>query len=400
MNRDDVTTTSEARDLTWLKRMLQTAIAIEASTLPPYIAAMFSLEVQNYTAYNLIRSVVMEEMVHMAIASNTLAALGGSPQIASLPLRYPMQGLPGGAEADLYIGLTQLSRPQLANFMRIERPVFMLDGDFRDGTCPTIGEVYRIIRDGIVSNASAVRATVGEGGRANQVGDNIGFATIIPSPDVDPVDQLLHGIDVIVEQGEGASRENLFTGADSEDEESHYARFAELYYGARYDDPPDALELTIETEPQFFQGRPVPWPRVINTLAVPADGYRRLIALDPNAAAVTADLEAFDRTYSDILVALDAVWNGPARDSWKTLGGSVREMVALRVLSCFNIMRHQIPNALVRRLPELYPGDIEFLDANTNLDTDVFYGPRFENSNAPGGPGAVVPQRRSNASSG
>jgi hypothetical protein len=370
------------RDLTWLKGMLQTAIALEASTLPPYLAAMFSLEVQNYTAYNLIRSVVMEEMVHMAIASNTLAALGGSPQIASLPLRYPMQGLPGGTEPDLHIGLTQLSRPQLANFMRIERPVFLLGDDFRDEEYPTIGEVYEGIRDAIRSNASAVRDAVAAGGPANQVGDNIGFATIIPSPDVDPVDQLLHGIGVIVEQGEGASCESMFTGAESEDEESHYARFAELYYGAKYDDPADPLELTIETEPEFFKGRRVPWPRVINTLAVPADGYRRLLELDPNAAAVNADLEALDKTYTNILVALDAVWNGPAHDSWRTLGGSVRDMVAMRVLTCFNIMRHQIPSELVRRLPELYPDELDYLDGNTDLETDVFYGPRFENGNA------------------
>jgi hypothetical protein len=382
MNRDDVTAPSEVRDLTWLKGMLQTAIALEASTLPPYLAAMFSLEVQNYTAYNLIRSVVMEEMVHMAIASNTLAAVGGTPQIKSLPLRYPTHGLPGGSEPDLHIGLTQLSRPQLANFMRIERPVFLLDDVTRDETYPTIGEVYEQIREGIRSNADAVRAAVIAGGPANQVGDNIGFTTIIPSPNVDTVDQLLHGISVIVEQGEGASCENLFTGAESEDEESHYARFAELYYGAKYADPREPLDLTIETEPEFFRGRTVPWPRVINTLAVPSDGYRTLLALDPNAAAVNTDLEAFDRAYTDILVALDAVWNGPAHDSWKTLGGAVREMVALRVLSCFNIQRHQVPGDLVRRLPDLYPDEIAYLDANTDLATEVFYGPRFENTNA------------------
>jgi Ferritin-like len=382
MNADDLREPAEVHDLTWLKGMLQTAIALEASTLPPYLAAMFSLEVQNYTAYNLIRSVVMEEMVHMAIASNTLAALGGTPQIASLPLRYPMQGLPGGAEADLHIGLTQLSRPQLANFMRIERPVFLLGDDVRDETYASIGEVYERIREAIRSNAPAVRDAVAAGGPANQVGDNIGFTTVIPSPDVDPVDQLLHGIGVIVEQGEGASCESLFTGDESEDEESHYARFAELYYGAKYDEPNGELELTLDTEPEFFRGRPVPWPRVINTLAVPADGYRRLLALDPNAAAVNTDLEAFDRAYTDILTGLHAVWTGPAHDSWKTLGGAVREMVALRVLSCFNIMRHEVPSGLVERLPELYPDEIDYLEANTDLGANVFYGPRFENGNA------------------
>jgi hypothetical protein len=57
-------------DLAWIKANLQTAIELEFSTLPLYLSAMFSLEVQNYTAYNLIRSVAMEEMVHIAIAAN------------------------------------------------------------------------------------------------------------------------------------------------------------------------------------------------------------------------------------------------------------------------------------------------------------------------------------------
>ncbi|WP_212567109.1 ferritin-like domain-containing protein, partial [Pseudomonas aeruginosa] len=59
-----------ARDVVWIKHALQTAIELEYSTLPLYLSAMFSLEVQNYTAYNAIRSIAMEEMVHMAIAAN------------------------------------------------------------------------------------------------------------------------------------------------------------------------------------------------------------------------------------------------------------------------------------------------------------------------------------------
>src|SRR4051812_36523354 len=67
------------RDVNWLRAALQTAIALEQSTLPLYLSAMWSLRVQSYTAYNLIRTVVMEEMVHMAIACNLLAAIGGRP---------------------------------------------------------------------------------------------------------------------------------------------------------------------------------------------------------------------------------------------------------------------------------------------------------------------------------
>jgi hypothetical protein len=192
----------------------------------------------------------------------------------------------------------------------------------------------------------------------------------------------MDGIDEIVEQGEGATRGSLFAGATSDDEESHYARFAALYYGAAYEDPRPPLELTLETEREFFKGRPVTWPKVINTLAVPADGYVRMLALDPNASAVTVDLDAFDTAYSSILTALDAVWNGPARDSWKTLGDAVGSMVSLRVLSCFRIMRHQVPADVVAQLPNLYPDEIEYLGDYTDLQAPVFYGPRFLNVNS------------------
>jgi len=371
------------RDLSWIKQALQTAIELECSTLPLYLSAMFSLKVQDYPAYNAIRSVVMEEMVHMAIGCNMLAALGGAPQIKHFSPAYPVRGLPGGAEPDLQVGLAQLSRPQLKNFMRIEMPEFLLRGADRGETYPTIAAFYQGIRRAILDNAEQVRAAIRAGGPANQVGDNIGFTTISYTAGVDPVDPFLAGIDEILEQGEGASASALFAGSGSEAEESHYCRFAEIYYGAGYVDPQPPLSLTAQSEPEFFRGRPIPWPVVVNTLAVPVDGYARILALDPNAAAVTADLNAFDNAYTSILTALDAVWNGPADASWKTLGGSVHSMVDLRVLSCFNIiLRHQIPDDIVRRIPELYPNEIDRLLAYTRLAEPVFYGPRFCNLNS------------------
>ena len=380
MTTSETPTTS--RDLNWIKLALQSAVELECSTLPLYLSALFSLEVQNYTAYNVIRSVAMEEMVHLAIAANMLAALGGTPHLKDLKLSYPTKGLPGGTEPDLRVGLAQLSRPQLGHFMRVERPEFLLRRVYMDETYPTIAVFYEGIRGAILDNAATVRAAVQTGGHSNQVGDNIGFKTITSSPGVDPVDQLLNGIAEIVWQGEGTSRKSLFADAASEHEESHYARFAELYYGASYLDPRPAIELTLETEHEFFKGHPIAWPTVINTLAVPADGYARILALDPAAVAVAADLDAFDAAYSSILAALDAVWNGPASASWKTLGGAVRGMVGLRVLCCFNIMRHQIPADIVAQLSDLYPDEIDYLNTYADLQKPVFYGPRFLNTNS------------------
>ena len=99
---EQIVTAPVTRDIAWLRQALQSAIALEHSTLPLYTAAMLSLEVQNYPTYNTIRSVLMEEMVHMATAANMLAAIGGTPDIKRLDPRFPRQGLPGGRRGVLH----------------------------------------------------------------------------------------------------------------------------------------------------------------------------------------------------------------------------------------------------------------------------------------------------------
>lgn len=378
------------RDLSWIKQALQTAIELECSTLPLYLSALFSLKVQNYNAYNQLRSVAMEEMVHMAIAANLLAAIGGTPQIKTINIRYPTQGLPGGAEPDLHVGLAKLSRNQLRNFMRIETPEFLLHGMKRHETYPTISLFYNDIRQAILSNTDAVGAAVKAGGSSNQVYDNIGLVQVAYVEGADPVKSMLDGIDEIIEQGEGASAKTLITLSDFELEESHYARFAELYYGATYNEPETHIDLAPETEHLFFKGQPIGWPEVINTLVIPSDGYAKIIALDPNAAAVTKDLTAFDSAFTTTLTTLDAAWNGPAAASWKTVGLSVRGvggsppgMIDFRVMARENIARHQIPAEIISQLPRLYPTELEFLKTYTDLDQPVYYGPRFMNTAVP-----------------
>ncbi len=381
MENSNQSTPAMKKDLDWIKKSLQDAVELEYSTLPVYLSSMFSLEVQNYTAYNLIRSVAMEEMVHMAIAANILAAIGGKPQFKNIKIPYPVQGLPGGAEPDLHIGLTQLSKNQLKNFLRIEMPDFLLQKMNRSETYTTIAVFYNDICQAMKENAEEIRTAVKNGGTSNQVGDNIGFTTIKYTPGVDPLDTIFDGIKEILEQGEGASTKNLITTNEFESEESHYARFAEIYYGATYEEPTPPVELTAETEPMFFKGRPVGWPVVINTLAVPSDGYAKILALDPDKDNVEKDLSTFDNSLSSILSELEEVWNGPASTSWKTLGGAVHNMVDLRVLSCFNIMRHEIPKDIISNLSEMYPDEFDYFDSYSDLKKPVYYGPRFINTN-------------------
>jgi hypothetical protein len=376
------------RDLNWLRQALQTAIELEASTLPLYFSALYSLKVQNYTAYNIIRSVAMEEMVHMAIAANILAAIGGTPRIKTINTPFPTRGLPGGVEPDLNVGLAKLSRKQIWNFMRIETPDILLRKMDRDECYPTISVFYNVISKAIVDNANDVRDAFNAGGKSNQVYDDIGFSQYTKVEGKDPIDMLLGGIAEIIEQGEGASSDSLFTPNDFELEESHYCRFAELYYGAAYEAPTPQMELNHKTKHLFFGGPAIGWPEVINTLAVPSDGYAKILHVDPEGAAVTKDLEAFDSAYAVTLANLDLAWNGPVASSWKTVGLAVRGvggnppgMIDLRVLGRENIMRHQVPQQAIAELPTLYPTELEYLNRYTDLNAPVFYGPRFINAN-------------------
>jgi len=88
-----------------LRCMLQTAIRLEFSTLPPYLTAFFSIrEGCNVEVQDLIRSVVLQEMLHMAQAANLLIALGGRPIINSRCFAPVYPGpLPGGVMPGLML---------------------------------------------------------------------------------------------------------------------------------------------------------------------------------------------------------------------------------------------------------------------------------------------------------
>lgn len=269
--------------------------------------------------------------------------------------------------------------------MRIEAPLFLLADGQRSCAYPTVGLFYQAIRDAVLANAGAVRAAVAAGGPANQVGGNLGYRTIVPTAGVDPVDELLSAFDLITEQGEGEPVNSIETGKQFQKEQSHYARFAELRYGRRYLAPDPPVELTRDSEPAYFQGDEIAWPVVINTLAVPADGYAALLARDPDAEPVRRDLDAFDAAYTAMMVALDDAWNGPPARSWPSLGEAVIQMNEMRVLSCFNIMRKRVPDDLVAQLSQLYPAEHRLLAEYTDLRRPVFYGPRFANQSNRGG---------------
>jgi hypothetical protein len=72
----------EARGTWWLRTSLQRAIELEFSTIPPYLCAMWSIRTgRTDPVYQIIETVVKQEMLHMGLACNMLVAIDGRPRI-------------------------------------------------------------------------------------------------------------------------------------------------------------------------------------------------------------------------------------------------------------------------------------------------------------------------------
>ena len=113
-----------------LKKMLQTAIELEHSTIPPYLTALASIKPgYNRKVYDILKSVVVQEMLHLSLAANVLNAVGGAPTLyfKNFIPRYPTE-MPGGVQPNLVIPIEKCSMALISNvFMGIERPAVTVD---------------------------------------------------------------------------------------------------------------------------------------------------------------------------------------------------------------------------------------------------------------------------------
>ena len=213
-----------------LKCAMQKAIELEHATMPPYLYAMYSIKADaNREIVGLIRSVVFEEMLHMALDCNILNAIGGEPVIDKpdfIP-KYPGP-LPGSVEESLIVPLAPFSK-QLVNdvFMVIEEPEdplhFPVKAAFAAEAPPiTIGQFYAKIKDQI--RKLSQEGNIFTGDSKKQL--TTGFSPL-QKIHVHDADSAIAAIDLIVDQGEGTKTSPL----DPEHELAHYYRYAEIYYG-------------------------------------------------------------------------------------------------------------------------------------------------------------------------
>lgn len=293
----------EQHDITWLIESLQAAIELEHATLPPYLCGLWSIKDGNGEVYDIISSIVMEEMLHIGLACNMLTTIGGAPVMNTpgfVPT-YPCP-LPGGVRPELTVRLQGLTREYVDQvYIQIEYP----EQEPTAKSLPTIGSFYNAVLDCFKNLVNSGQVTItGQ----NQLTSNVagGVYEIKTLADVE------NAITEIVEQGEGTlktpeTHPHDF-GHHASKELAHYYKFAEIYHGRQL----------VQVNGQWkYEGKEIPFPETYPMAVVPKGGY-------PN---VSSD---FDELYSQLLGNLHDAWNGGGRSK---LGQAVGIMFQLGTLA-------------------------------------------------------------------
>jgi hypothetical protein len=132
-----------------LREHLAVAMRVELSTIPPYLYAMYSIEDQRSEAARLIMSIVAEEMLHLALAANLLAAVGGEPGFLDPGLQPAYPGLLAHHRPDLPLHLAPASVDLVrSTFMVLERPGVAAAPPEADGY-HTLGQFYAAIETAV-----------------------------------------------------------------------------------------------------------------------------------------------------------------------------------------------------------------------------------------------------------
>jgi len=324
-----ITAARPIADLDELREHLQYAIGVELTTIPAYLCALYTIEEgTNTAAYDVIQSVVLEEMLHMALAANVLNAIGGVPSTGPVgdgpspvpvyPTKVPfIDKIPE-------IHLQRFSKAALDEFVAIEFPDDTSATSADEQQYGSIGAFYEAIKVGLREHCPH---DVFDAAKVSRAGCQLtpdqyygGAGSLIEVVDLRTA---LDAIEEIVTEGEGAPSEVLdqtadehvvsgaetpgrLTGSHSVDDldvlpggwkmYSHYARFAEVRAGRHF--RPDQ----VIGEPPEGDVLPTDWRSVRPMPLDPkAETYRGTAAYAPMVAcneAYTALVDAIYRSFN------------------------------------------------------------------------------------------------------
>jgi hypothetical protein len=299
------TSTSRITTLESLREHVQGALELEHSTLPPYLCALFSIHAgTNLESVEVIRSVFIEEMLHLALAANVLNAIGGRPTLnePGFVPNYP-SALPH-SDNSFVVPLAPFTPATIETFMRVERPGERHAVSEADNF-ETIGQFYRAIEEGL----KMLCATLGEdavftGDRDRQITpEMLGFVGDRRVVTVHDLKTALDAIDEIEEQGEGLKHRQVWDGDrdmfhPEREEVAHYFRFSEIMQGRSYvrgDSPrsgPSGEAFAVDWS-AVYPMRPNP----------KVDDY-------PKGSPVRSKMVEFNTKYCEMLATLHRTFNG------------------------------------------------------------------------------------------
>ncbi len=266
MNSDN----SLDQDRRELRDLLQVALMLELSTIPPYATACYSIKEQgqydrsspqivNAEPIEVIRQVMVEEMLHIVLVANVLNAIGFSPVMNDpdqLP-RYPRKLL---GDRGPEVRLRRFDPDQVKAFREIERGVEDPQ-KAREGDYSTIGGFYIFVQKRLVDAGSKWgedKIFIGQCDLQIGKGDYYGAGgEVIKVVDLSTACQ---AISKIMEEGEGATLGHRAGDGDripgpiSEEREdiAHYFKFNEILHSRYYrsmdlvDDAPSGGDMVVD----------------------------------------------------------------------------------------------------------------------------------------------------------
>jgi hypothetical protein len=305
-------TTSRIDSIGSLHAHLQTALQLEHATIPPYFTAWLSAnESKNREASQIIRSVMLEEMLHLTLVANIFNAVGGHPSLTgdSFVPSYP-EALPHSGRKFL-VSIEKFSPQALETFLKVELPE-AVDAEPEPGEYKTIGQFYSAIADGIRRLCSTLgedAVFVGAPDLQLRPEDYYGAGNLVVVRDCASA---LKAIAEIKEQGEGTGKslfdlDEVIWGPGPGSEPAHYFRFKELLLGMRYQRG-DTLRSGPTGPPIKVQFE---------------DAYS--IAMNPKVSdydlgsPIRTALEAFCDSYGCLLADLESAFNGKREQLIETM---------------------------------------------------------------------------------
>ncbi|MBB5020468.1 hypothetical protein HNQ59_003788 [Chitinivorax tropicus] len=316
-----------------LYRRLQVALAIELSTIPVYMTSLISIKPgRNRVAANIIRSVMMEEMLHLSLAGNLLSAIGGRVQfdadtLPAFPLLLKFDGK-GFKDREFEVDLGPFSEKNIAIFTEIELPDGWRERRMLPMAVPeldvpgyTIGAFYDAILQSLTALCTAHgQAAVFTGNPAHQLNWNFYWAGGGRPVIITDLASAKEAIEIIVTQGEGA-RHSMYDDDHhyfgQPESIAHFFRFREIQFGRHYQrgDNPRQPPTGEPFEVDYNEAYPIK----VNAKATDYAG-------DPAMARLN---NTFNSLYSLMLYQIAEALNGATGAMYTAILNSMHDMTAI-----------------------------------------------------------------------